>query len=74
MSTPYQRIAAAHRRGTSCRLTAFEVQRLMMDTAIIDRARLDDEDDEQARLDKQADDDAQRYADSMENNSPRCVW
>jgi len=46
--TPYQKILRAGRRGTGVRLTADDVARLMIDTAIRDRAELDegDRDDE----------------------------
>jgi hypothetical protein len=42
--TPYQKILRASKRGTGVVLTADDVDRLMVDTAIRDRAELDEDD------------------------------
>ena len=43
--TPYQRIMLAAKRGTGVRLTADEVWQMSNDTAIADRAAVDDDKD-----------------------------
>lgn len=40
--TPYQRIVRAAQNGKGCRLSAEDCEDLTMDTAIVDRAWLDD--------------------------------
>lgn len=42
-STPYQRIMRAAKRGTGVRLTADDVRRMSIDTAIVELAMNDDE-------------------------------
>ena len=47
--TPWQRIRDAGERGVGCRLSPNDIARLCMDSAIITRADLDDDDDGNAQ-------------------------